>query len=127
MLRIRGGAGQAGRGLLRRLAGIVDFEAGEDAVHLPEQLLPRAVVVVCVFFRARVVAVEPLENVEIRPDRPEVARGDRLGRDRVRALESDELKERVVGRQVGPLLIQGVLTIFRTRCSLTRSSHAISL
>jgi hypothetical protein len=72
-----------------------------------EQPFPRGVVI-CVFFRSRLVTVERPENVEVRSDRPEVARGDHLGRDGVRALEPDELKERMVGRQVAPLPIQGV-------------------
>src|SRR5579863_6049360 len=72
----------------------VAAELREDAVHLGEQFFPRGGVVASLRRARPAVAVEAVENLEVGRNRLEVAAGDRLGGERLRALKADELKNR---------------------------------
>jgi hypothetical protein len=91
-----------GGGSPRRFAGF-DLELRDDAVHLGEKSFPRGRVVDLFPRRGLAVAIEAVENLEVGRDRLEVAGGDCLGGERLRALEPEELKQRMV-RQVVDLL-----------------------
>jgi len=101
------------------------LQAVGDAAHLGEEPLPRGVVVDLPRRARRVIAVEPLENLEVGRDRLKVARVDRLGGEGLRALEPDELKQRMIRGVIDRLPPHGVADD-PSRRSLTRSSRAIS-
>ena len=96
--RLRSGA----RRLNRRFAAL-DLHLHGNAVDLGEQFLPRGVVVP-LFPDARLsIEVEMVENLEVGRDGLKVAGRDRLAGDGERALEPEDLKQRVI-RQVVDLL-----------------------
>ena len=63
---------------------------------LAKSLLPRGVVVDGPRRARLVIAVEPIEHLEVGRDRLKFARVDRLGGEGLRALEPDELKQRMI-------------------------------
>src|SRR5271166_5854742 len=103
-----GAAGRAGGGRLSRFAGCAGLQAGREAAQLCEQSFPRGVVVHGFRRSGLMVAIESLKHLQVRPDRAEVARVDRLCGEGVRALEPHELKQRMIRRVVDTLPPQRV-------------------
>jgi len=117
-----GGLARAGSPASRARAGL---QAGRETAQLCEQSFPRGVVVHGFRRSGLMVAIESLEHLQVRPDRAEVARVDRLGGEGLRALEPDELKQRMIRGVIDRLPPHGVADD-PSRRSLTRSSRAIS-
>ncbi len=96
-----------GRGVLLRFGRVLDHgeaEIGGDAVELLEQLPARVVIVDLVDLGGLLVAVEPVEHLEERGDRPDVAALDRIGRDLHRRPKAGKLQLGVVAVLVGEAL-----------------------
>jgi hypothetical protein len=87
---------------------LVHVEIGGNAIDLLEQLLARLVVIGLVGAGDGLVAVEPVEHLEIRGDGRHVARGDRLGRELHHRREAVQLQLGVRGAAVDRPFLQHV-------------------
>src|SRR5689334_1627166 len=92
---------------LARLAGgkrrghdLADAEVGRHAVELVQYLLARVVVILLVGAGCRLVTVEPVERLEIRADRRNIACRDRLGPELHRGRQAVQLQLRMLGAAV---------------------------
>ena len=87
---------------------VIDAEVGGDPVDLVEQLLARFVVIGLVGAGDRLVAIEPVEHLEVGRDGRHVARGDRFGRELHHRREAVQLQLRVVGAAVDRPFLQNL-------------------
>src|SRR5271167_918211 len=100
-------ADRVGGALPCRLAS-PGLQAVGDAAHLGEEPLPRGAVVDMLRLARLLIAVEPIENLEVGRDRLKVAGVDRLGGEGLRALEPEELKQGMIRGRIDRLPLQGV-------------------
>src|ERR1700733_13423198 len=92
--------------LHRRCEVLVDAEVLGEAVDLVHEFLARFVVIDLVGPRDDLIAVEPVERLEIRRDRGKVAGGDARGRELNRWSQAVQLQLRMLGPAIDPALLQ---------------------